>query len=332
MDGALPFEQVDPLSGNLVVTATDLVLPGNAGFDLRVQRFYNSGIYPGYATGDLTIPEDSWAGIGWRLHFGRVLNPDASESGETQIELGDGSTHPLYITSAFPEGWITRGLGRYDRATHTLKLPNGMAYVFGRAVHVNDTLGTVRYVTEIRDVFNNRLTFDYFDANGPPDGVARIQQHLSATQIREVSFTYDAATKSLATMRYGARTWTYEQESAGPPGHTRLRLVRPPIGPAWEYEYSNTAPGHELRLVRTPNGGTVTYTYGDASHRRRWHAGRRRTRHPRRDLDLRVRHGREPGRNARHLPLQRHEVPLPRPRDQWRFCRLERRVAGRTSV
>lgn len=33
MDGALPFEQVDPLSGNLVVTATDLVLPGNAGFD-----------------------------------------------------------------------------------------------------------------------------------------------------------------------------------------------------------------------------------------------------------------------------------------------------------
>jgi hypothetical protein len=28
MDGALPFEQVDPLSGNLVVTATDLVLRG----------------------------------------------------------------------------------------------------------------------------------------------------------------------------------------------------------------------------------------------------------------------------------------------------------------
>ena len=32
---------VDPLGGNLVISATDFVLSGNAGFDLRVQRFYN---------------------------------------------------------------------------------------------------------------------------------------------------------------------------------------------------------------------------------------------------------------------------------------------------
>jgi hypothetical protein len=30
--------QVDPASGNLTIIATDLVLPGNAGFNLAVQR------------------------------------------------------------------------------------------------------------------------------------------------------------------------------------------------------------------------------------------------------------------------------------------------------
>ena len=40
----LPYEHIDPLTGNLLLTFTDLVLPGNAGFDLRIQRTYNSKI------------------------------------------------------------------------------------------------------------------------------------------------------------------------------------------------------------------------------------------------------------------------------------------------
>ena len=38
----LPFENVDTTSGNLVLTFTDFILPGNAGFDLRLTRTYNS--------------------------------------------------------------------------------------------------------------------------------------------------------------------------------------------------------------------------------------------------------------------------------------------------
>ncbi len=61
----LPFEHVDPLTGNLLLTFTDLELPGNAGFDLRVQRTYNSKIYNSYQSlGANSIAEDSWAGIG----------------------------------------------------------------------------------------------------------------------------------------------------------------------------------------------------------------------------------------------------------------------------
>ena len=38
----MPFENIDTLSGSLVLTFTDLVLPGNAGRELKFQRTYNS--------------------------------------------------------------------------------------------------------------------------------------------------------------------------------------------------------------------------------------------------------------------------------------------------
>src|SRR4026209_1071939 len=37
-----PFEQVDTQASNLIITLSDLVLPGNAGHDLRFQLTYNS--------------------------------------------------------------------------------------------------------------------------------------------------------------------------------------------------------------------------------------------------------------------------------------------------
>ena len=64
--GYLPFEHIDPFTGNVLLTFVDAVLPGNAGLDLVLARTYNSKVYAEYAT--LTIPEDSWAGVGWRLH------------------------------------------------------------------------------------------------------------------------------------------------------------------------------------------------------------------------------------------------------------------------
>ena len=41
------------------------------------------------------------------------------------------SNRPLQTTTAFPEGWMTREFWRYDRSTHTLKLPTGLVYTFG---------------------------------------------------------------------------------------------------------------------------------------------------------------------------------------------------------
>ena len=257
-----PGEHVDPASGTLLITATDLVLPGHAGLDLRVQRVYNSGIFPDYGQGSTALEEDSWAGIGWRLHFGRVLHPNSLTPGVTQIEMSDGSRHALHTTPARPEGWMTTGFWVYDRGTHTLKLPDGRIYTFGHETYLNDRLGVVRYVTEIRDVWNNRITFSYFPEPGPRDGVAEIRQHLGPSQVRVVSFTYDPTLKSLATMQYLDRTWIYSQVAAGPAAHSVLRVATPPLGRAWEYQYTTALPG-ELTVAIAPAGGRTDYAYAD---------------------------------------------------------------------
>ena len=38
-------EDVDPFSGYLTLSNTDLVLPGNGGLDVKIIRTYNSGIW-----------------------------------------------------------------------------------------------------------------------------------------------------------------------------------------------------------------------------------------------------------------------------------------------
>src|SRR2546428_500807 len=104
-----PFQQVkesvDPFTGNLNLLHTDVILPGNGGLDLKIQRTYNSRIWGRKDTdfpGLVAFNEKSVMGIGWSFHFGRVLNPGGSGSinrfdpRNPIVELPDGSNHPLY--------------------------------------------------------------------------------------------------------------------------------------------------------------------------------------------------------------------------------------------
>ncbi len=258
-----PYEHVDPLSGNLLLMTTDLSLPGNAGMPLVVQRVYNSKIHPNFENNqDTTLEEQSWAGVGWRLHFGRVINPSTATPGATLIEMSDGSRHPLYTTTHFGEGWMTREFWRYDRTTHTLKLPNGYVYTFGHVAAPNGMLTDVRYVTRIEDAYGNSLVFTYFAAPGPTDGVQTITQDLGAGQSRTVTFTYNPTTRMLATMVYDGRTWTYNMWPANVTGHYWLTDVQTPTNlTRWHFEYDATLPGGELKSLVAPSGGFVRFVY-----------------------------------------------------------------------
>lgn len=94
----LPFEHVDPFTGNLLLTFTDVELPGNAGMNLRIMRTYNSSIY-GSKTYNW-IAEDSWAGVGWTLHLGRIL---LSMNDQPILELPDGSRSNTTVTTTSRE-------------------------------------------------------------------------------------------------------------------------------------------------------------------------------------------------------------------------------------
>src|SRR3982751_5344207 len=102
-------EHIDPFTGALQLHYADFRLPGNGGFDLAVVRSYNS------ASVNETNPAayDGNAGIGWSIHFGRVLNKGSilpcSQSTfgidtlkNPVLELQDGSRQVLNYTGSTP--------------------------------------------------------------------------------------------------------------------------------------------------------------------------------------------------------------------------------------
>src|SRR3972149_1165448 len=47
-----PEEYVNIFSGNLLLTHTDIILPGNGGLDLKIQRTYNSKLFADFTNID----------------------------------------------------------------------------------------------------------------------------------------------------------------------------------------------------------------------------------------------------------------------------------------
>jgi len=270
----LPYEHVDPMTGNLLLTFTDLVLPGNAGFDLRIQRTYNSKIYENYTSGGwVGFREDSWAGIGWSLHFGRVSRfPGLPTLPGPVIEMPDGSQHQAYRHKDGVFGhYITRDYWTFEDRSPApiLRLPNGLVYTFGRVVNGPRPTEVTHYVTEIRDPFGNTLTVNYAPAPAPADVVASVVQRIG-TRTRTVTFAYDptlsgVATGSLRSMTFEGRTWTYRQKRVPFFTYSALSEVVPPLGPSWKFEYSESpadvVSGWLLSRLTTPSGGRIDYGY-----------------------------------------------------------------------
>ncbi len=257
----LPFEHVDPLTGNLLLTFTDLVLPGGGGLDLRVQRTYNTKIYASYnSTGAFVVDEVGALGVGWTLHFGRVLNPTTSLMPGPVIEMPDGSSHPSYLHrfgGANPSQFMTRDYWTYDRnaASPVLRLPNGVKYVFG---HGNTITGPL-YATEISDPFGNRLDISYL--SGDPGYVSSVTQRFASGEHRTVNFSYLSSPTRLDRITFGSRTWQFGYQTVN--GFRLLRTVQAPADPAWVFDYyAATWPGpYLMRTVTTPNGGRIDYAY-----------------------------------------------------------------------
>ena len=158
-------EHIDPFTGALQLHYVDIFIPGNGGFDLKVIRSYNSASVDGMNPASY----ESLAGLGWTIHYGRVLkardtsvcsNINATSVADNPvIELPDGSRQLLAFTGGTAPLALTTQRWRADCNTSgsTLGLnvysPDGMRYDMTQLVNVTGGTTPVYawYTTKITD-------------------------------------------------------------------------------------------------------------------------------------------------------------------------------------
>jgi YD repeat-containing protein len=256
-----PFEQIDTQASNLIITLTDLVLPGNAGHDLRFQLTYNSESDTGIAIWRFGIPgvpmkvlqEQSWPTPGIAVQ--NTL--DATRAITPVLEMADGARYRTVFTqppvsnnrNTMNEVWTSR-FWRYHRDTHTLELPDGTVCTYDPV--------TLR-LTEIADVYGNLVTLTW------STGALQVQQTLKNEPPRTVMFAMNDTTNLPSTMTFNDgnhdRVWHYMYE--GDPGDStgRLKEIAPPVGPHWRFGYEDFEGYRRLAHLTTPHGGRIDYGY-----------------------------------------------------------------------
>lgn len=151
-------EHIDPFTGKLQLHSVDLFLPGNGGLDIKVQRSYNS--VDSFVD---AAPEPTVTGLGWTMHFGRVIRRAAINICATNtlvgnapvLELPDGSRQILYLNPGWtgvisPNRWtavcVPGGLN--------ILSPDGTVYEMttpGMVASIGATVRNAYYTTRIVD-------------------------------------------------------------------------------------------------------------------------------------------------------------------------------------
>lgn len=259
-----PEERFDPFTGNFYLIYTDVYLPGNAGLDIKIQRVYNSNIYRKDGAQDTPVP-DSWVGLGWLLHMGRLVCPATEYK---YLEMPDGSKHTFNQDKNDPSQWISKEywlLQFVSPDKYQVLFTNGIKWTFNMLVYGSiPEPGTsdIFYPTVlISDPFGNAININY-QLVVPETFISSISDNLGRTIIFNYSTT---GTKTLNSINVNGNYIYYDYQAINA-DYAELTGVRYPHDPAgyysYRYEYSTTYPEHELSRVYNPWGGYVTYTYG----------------------------------------------------------------------
>jgi YD repeat-containing protein len=236
----LPFESVDTVTGNVILSFTDLLLPGDAGTSLAVTRTYNSR-------------DGRWrfaiSGVPIKYQF----EPPVGEHVDIEFVQPSGATNRV---TGLATPLYTKDFWRFTKATSTLELPNGTVAIYG-----HQPPGDHRYLTEIKDPFNNRITLSW--QAGQPT-LQSVTQYVGAGRTRVVTFS--GWSEDVAdSFSYNGQTWTYAWTTmpATPTPVKALNTFTPPTGGTWTFTYlTDSAGGVKVQTVKTINGGMVTYTWG----------------------------------------------------------------------
>jgi RHS repeat-associated protein len=253
-------DRVDPFSGTVQINMVDLVLPGNGGLDIVVQRYYSSAVWNRVDSTLLTRHiasadySDRLGGGGWQFHMGKLMNPSPGLNSFTTLIMPDGATHTLYENSGTltvgdkitTDGWLYTKSG----SIHTVQTTDGRRYIFDDSAPgaQYDYMGLedgaaipVVQCTRIEDLNGNAIDIEY--SNASPLGYATRLDRISfddQNDLRDIVFTYLDPTNILDTMQ--------------------LRENQVPIA-TWEYYYYFPQPGEDPITIYQPQFPLIEARY-----------------------------------------------------------------------
>ena len=266
-------EEIDPFSGQLQLSYTDLVVPGNGGFDIRINRIYNN-------PQDAFLPYSPY-GYGWSMHFGRIAVSDTNADkvcsqnlfsvdvlDNPSLELADGSRQLLVLADQHSPELITKQWWSANCNSNNdviVKSPDGTTYTMD--YRANDSEGLKIYATRIEDANGNWMTIDY---NTNAFSITYIES-ISTSDGRSVNYNY-ANTGSdntrLTSIAANGQTWSYSHTYTNntTPDFAQLTTVTRPDGESWNYTYypittNGDAGSLAIDTVTYPSGGIIDYDY-----------------------------------------------------------------------
>jgi len=270
-------ESIDPFSGTLHLVNTDLVIPGNGGLDIVVQRAYTNV--------QRSLGGRTPSGIGWTMHFGRVvsngnLNLCSTSGGDISdnalFEQPDGSRQILALSatnnvSLTKERWLggckIDAQGNAIPEIYVVSSPTGMEYEMAESSFENGQ--TIRHVTRITDTNGNWLNLTYKEVGGAFTKF-KVIDTITSKDARRVTYEYvDTLTDHvrLASISGAGKTWRYNYTSAEVSHYYYLTSVIRPGGKTWDYEYYTVPTGfdpgfYSMSKVTDPRGKITSYIYG----------------------------------------------------------------------
>ncbi len=286
-------ETIDPFTGILRLSYKDLVIPGNGGLDIVINRTYHLaqqisgvvGVTP-YKNGRTTT------GMGWDIHFGRILYDGALfpngcqvssiyTDGNPVLELPDGTRKVLFnkLSGSSSDEYITKDRwtatcidipnGSYRDGGLLVTSPDGVKYTMnmlenyrGQA-YIGDN-NDAWHTTRIEDKNGNWISIQYVDKGTTQYAII---DRITSSDGRVVDFTYQNPTANealLTRISANGQVWNYDYQALPNDalGYYFLDRVRGPEGLIWSYDYHTSGDGlYSLRRITTPYGGVVDYTY-----------------------------------------------------------------------
>lgn len=246
-----PNEVIDTFSGGLQLRHVDLYIPGDGGFGLTIQRVYNSNnVYKSRSDAGAPYPNSLLArspfGMGWSMHFGRVLRSSSTPSpcdntgtadtlDNPILELPDGSQQILFNNNSGLSGpifitqnqWVATCIA--PSAGLLVISPDGTQYTMNHREGGGQTYDAdtdyAWYTTKIVDRNGNTINITYTE-NGQTGGVSPVPGSYAAlpqtvtlnssSGNKTVTFTYRNVDTEAPPMpvldhiTFNSRTWSYQ--------------------------------------------------------------------------------------------------------------------------